>query len=1398
MIFNQADTKENSISDNEVDSNFNEFSTTFIELKSVKRRRRKLRITECKRTIVKIDAQEIEIMLNSEAKINLINNILVKQLKLVLFHVSNCQAIDVNNHFLKIYDVYFVQFEVKNENDVSRFFNDSFLETDLAWNMTLNLSWMQLSKIKVNWTTDKIEAWSFIVEFVLFITSRIEKIEFEKLINAALNDEQHVFVMFVRMFHDEKTNLNSIHIQRRTQIDSTLTKIKNKSDIKIFIFEILKKFENLINEDKTYELSNHESDDHAINLKSNKKSFYDFIYSLFEVEFKILRIYFDKHFKNDFIKSFTFSVDASILFVKKKNETLRFCVNYRSLNFLTIKNKYSLSLIDESLNHLSKTRVYTSLNMIATYNRLRIKKDDEWKTTFKTRYEHFEYIVLFFDLINASATFQSFVNKILIERLNFIVIVYLNDIVIYFNDMKQHIENVKWILNRLRDHKFFINMKKCKFFKNNIDFLDFVVFFKSVQMQEDKIEIIQQWSTSKNVFEILKFLRLCNFYRRFIKSFNKIVLPLIEMLKETTNLHKKETKRKRDHNQSRNKSRSRNSSRSSNNFLTLEAYKVFKRLRKVFQETFILQHFDSIKRIRVKIDVSNKTIDEILCQSDDKNHWHSIVYFSRKMISTKCNYEIHDKKFLIIIFAFKQWRHYFERTREEVLVLTNHRNFSRFMSTTKLSFRQVRWVQKLSRYNFVIDYRFDNKNFANDLSRRSDHMTIIEKKIENNRQMLIRLRESLQTNSVEFRICVNEVQVALLEFDEKISFANDLLETHDCAFDEVIDEWKIIVLNSASVSRSINEMIARKHIQEDKAYDDTILKILFELIRSLLKEDSYAMQMRQKLITSEMSLQYWQDEKEVLWHDECLYISSSLRENVIKVNHDNSLIEHFDVKRILELIQRKYYWSNQDRDVLEEDVEHDLDMRTQVKEYCETCAICKRSKVLRHKSYDKLSSFSISKFKWVDLIMNFVTNLSESRAWNEIKYDSTFVVMNRLIKMTHYIFVIKIVIAKDLAEILIREVIRLHELSSSITTDRNSVFISKYHDALCYALKIKFKLFTIYHSQTNDQTKRQNSIMKQYFRVFVNFEQNNWVKLLSMTEFAYNNSRHAFTKMSSFEVMQRYTSRMFFEESINFKITSKSIKKHVEKLIELIKILKTNLTHVQKQQFKYKNVKIKLKHFDVNSYVNVNDKNIRIKRNKKLKWKFFESFKMLNIVENQTYRIDISKRWRIHDVFHVSLFEKVKSKRKEKVSLELNYQSNDIDIEKDEKLTNEKFWIEVILNSKIYKKDQISDKSYSESKLYYLVQWENYEKRIWKSIAVVKHLKDMFRKFHTNNSKKNDVNKFTNRRKIRRQIEVIFTIESLTRKSTFHIWFDAIYSSKLTMHEGLNRVKNIFRDDRSI
>ena len=763
----------NSLTDDNNNDEF--FATNFINNNN-KRSSKKFHMIKIKKIIIKINNVEILIVFNSKAKINLISNVFVKKFKLISINVSSCETMILNHNQLKFYDIYFVRFKIKNVKNNNRFFNENFLKVDLNWSIILNLSWFQLSKIEMNWNINEIKLWHLSIDNILLTTNRIEKIEFEKLINDIVDDKKKIFVMFVRTYIDEKTKMQKIHIERKTQIDAILMKIKDKSNITTTIFDCLKKFEKIIDENKVYELSNHEFDDHAIDLKSNKKSFYDFIYSLFENELTILRIYLNKYLKNNFIKLFTFSIEIFILFVKKKNEIFRLCVNYKDLNLLIIKNRYSLSFIDESLNRLIKVRIYTSFDMIAIYNRLRIQENDEWKIAFKTRYEHFKYIVLFFDFINVFATFQNFVNKILTKRFDLCVIIYLNDIVIYFMNRKQHIENVKWMFQRLMKHKFFINNVKCKWFIDNIDFLNFVIFSKNVQMQKDKIDAIQKWSISKNVSKILDFLELCNFYRRFIKNFNKIVLSLISMLSESTKLHKKKQKWKRD----RNKSKSRN--QKSNIFLTQKIFETFLHLRQAFLKTSILQHFDSIKFIRVKIDVSNYVIEDILCQSNDEKHWHFVIYFSRKMISIECNYEVHDKKLLIIMFAFKQWRHYFENVKHQILVFTNHRNFNRFMSTTKLSFRQMKWTQKLFRYNFIIDYKFESKNFANDLSRRFDHMKIIEKKIENNRQILTQLRKSLQINSLKYHVCIDAIQATMQKSNSKKNINDFAKENFSNAF----------------------------------------------------------------------------------------------------------------------------------------------------------------------------------------------------------------------------------------------------------------------------------------------------------------------------------------------------------------------------------------------------------------------------------------------------------------------------------------------------------------------------------------------------------------------------------------------------------------------------------------
>ena len=171
----------------------------------------------------------------------------------------------------------------------------------------------------------------------------------------------------------------------------------------------------------------------------------------------------------------------------KKNENLRLCVNYRNLNFIIVKNRYFISLIEQLLNRLIKTAIFTKLNIRSAYNALRIRINDEWKTAFRCKYEHFEYRVMFFELTNTSANFQSYIYLTLCKYLNIFCILYFNNILIYSNEKKIHEKYIRLIFEKLCKFKWFANLKKCFFDLNEIDYLKYLMNTMKITMNFVKV-----------------------------------------------------------------------------------------------------------------------------------------------------------------------------------------------------------------------------------------------------------------------------------------------------------------------------------------------------------------------------------------------------------------------------------------------------------------------------------------------------------------------------------------------------------------------------------------------------------------------------------------------------------------------------------------------------------------------------------------------------------------------------------------------------------------------------------------------------------------------------------------------------------------------------------------------
>ena len=334
------------------------------------------------------------------------------------------------------------------------------------------------------------------------------------------------------------------------------------------------------------------------------------------------------------------------------------------------------------MDRLGCAKRFTQLDLTSAYHRMRIREGDEWKRALRTRYGHFEYQVMHFDLSNALASFQGYIIKILAKKLDIFVIVYLNNILIYTEDIGQsYIDSVRWVLEQLRKHGLFANLKKCRFHQDEIRFLGFMVSFQGISMEEERIEAVKAWPEPKSIRDIQVFLGFANFYRRFIQGFSKIAAPLTSMLKTTAGTPPRAA--------------------DNSSFLTTEAKLAFLRLRQAFTEAPILHHFDPERYIRIETDASGYAIGGILSQlTAETGQWHPVAFFSRKMIPAETWYKTHDQELLAIVEAFKTWRHYLEGCKFEVLVLTDHNNLRRFMDTKSLSSRQVRWAQELSRYHF--------------------------------------------------------------------------------------------------------------------------------------------------------------------------------------------------------------------------------------------------------------------------------------------------------------------------------------------------------------------------------------------------------------------------------------------------------------------------------------------------------------------------------------------------------------------------------------------------------------------------------------------------------------------------------------------------------------------------
>lgn len=348
------------------------------------------------------------------------------------------------------------------------------------------------------------------------------------------------------------------------------------------------------------------------------------------------------------------------------------------------------------IDRLRFAKIFTKIDLRGAYNLVRIKPGDEWKTAFRCVFGHFEYTVMPFGLANAPAIFQSMMNQIFHDILDVYVIVYIDDLLVFSASEGEHSAHVGEVLRRLRENRLYAKLSKCFFDKSSVEFLGFIVSGTGISMAEDKVAAIRDWPVPKCVKDIQSFLGFVNFYRKFVRSFASISVPLVELTRKGVAWNWRK-----------------------------ECMEAFLKLKLRVACAPSLHHPSFDLPYVLETDASDYAIGAVLSQPvsmDQLDVLNPVGFYSKKMTPPERNYDVHDKELLAIVFAFAHWSYYLLGSPYLIRVWTDHRNLIYFRNRQILNPRQLRWQMMLNQYKFTLLYRKGSENIPADLlSRRSDY-----------------------------------------------------------------------------------------------------------------------------------------------------------------------------------------------------------------------------------------------------------------------------------------------------------------------------------------------------------------------------------------------------------------------------------------------------------------------------------------------------------------------------------------------------------------------------------------------------------------------------------------------------------------------------------------------------
>jgi Reverse transcriptase (RNA-dependent DNA polymerase)/RNase H-like domain found in reverse transcriptase/Integrase zinc binding domain/Chromo (CHRromatin Organisation MOdifier) domain len=884
---------------------------------------------------------------------------------------------------------------------------------------------------------------------------------------------------------------------------------------------------------------------------------------------------------------------APVLFVAKKDGSLRMCIDYRALNKITVKNRYPIPRIDDLLDQLNGAKVFSSLDLMSGYWQIRMDPADVPKTAFRVPQGHYQWKVMPFGLTNAPAKFQSVMNTILRPLIGKCVLVYLDDILIFSRSAVEHEQHLRQVFSLLRHYKFYCKLSKCDFNKAEVKYLGHVVGADGVKVDPAKTATIADWPTPQTPQDIRQFLGLANYFRRFIKGFATMSAPLTALLKGHSCAKKRKSGKPGQSPPAR-PAPKKPAVEPAPFVWTAECQQAFDDIKWSLTHAPVLAAPVLGRPFTIVCDASQRGVGALLLQDD-----RPIAYESRKLTPAELNYHPGELEMLAVIHALHAWRCYVEGV--EFTLMTDHSPNTFFATKSGLSKRQARWQLFLQLFDKHMTWKYiqGKLNIADPLSRLPDTPANAPM------QQLLALVAAVATRSSR-RVPAQQLPEAAMQLPVSATrhlptaAAQHLPTAAAPHLPEPTAQQLPATTGTASPSL--------------QAPTPTWL----DRLKAGYKEDPYFKE---------------QDNRPTMynargvWYHARLHkvvVPFQLRMDLLHDAHSSLLAGHFGIGKTTKALQQHYWWPG-----LRDDVTH----------YIATCPLCSMNKVPHTRPAGLIQPLPVPPRRFGSISMDFIGELPDTSS--EPQYNSILVIMDRLTKMAKFIPCHTTSTADDVARLFVAHWVSAYGLPDDIVSDRDKLFTSRFWRALHTSLGIKLNLSTSFHPQTDGGTERLNRTLQDMLRCYVNPRMDNWDTLLPNVQFAYNSSHHSSIGMTPFKASMGFVPK----SAISLPAPSTEVPAADQLTAEMQQVVaevQVSLEAARQRQISYANAHRSELLFEPGQRVWLSTQNLKQKvrgNTSKLTPKYWGPFLILRKVGPVAYELDLPSSMKVHRVFHVSLLK---------------------------------------------------------------------------------------------------------------------------------------------------------------